>query len=556
MTKRHQVLIVGGGPVGLCLAADLGMRGVDCVLVEQGDDRTHSARIMMISVSSMEICRRLGLAEKIKNWGFPKDYPLNNVWVTSLSGYELARVNMASLNDSRPSPVSPEFQCHCPQTWFEPILREAALSHGSVKIHFETRLDSFVQDGDGIRATVTNLVTGNTEEIYASYMVGCDGYSSTVRKALCIKMRGLEFIDNSLSIEFLTDNLPALHDKGKALRYVCIGPEGTWASLLAVDGKQRWRMLLYGLNEDPEAIDPRAVVRRACGFDFEFTINSAKPWERRAMMADRFQDGRVFLAGDAAHTHLPNGGFGMNTGLMDASNLAWKLAGVLDGWADPRLLESYDIERRPVCHRAMDEAMTEFRRFTGSPSNTHIYAPTKEGAKVRQAIGQQIQTAYDKARGWDRPGIFLGHIYHPSPIVVDDGSALPVDDTYGYTPSSRPGARAPHAWLADGRSLCDLFGKNHVLLRLGANPPEVKTLIAAAAAVNVTIDVHEVPSADINELYGCKLALIRPDGHVAWRGDNVPVNAAAIIDRIRGAGLAAAGRVALHIDEDRLAAAQ
>src|SRR5206468_1537258 len=117
----------------------------------------------------------------------------------------------------------------------------------------------------------------------------------------------------------------------------------------------------------------------------------------------------------------------------------------------------------------------------GSPTNTHIYAPTKEGAKVRQAIGQQIQTAYDKARGWDRPGIFLGHIYHPSPIVVDDGSALPVDDTYGYTPSSRPGARAPHAWLADGRSLCDLFGKNHVLLRLGANPPEVKTLTAAAA---------------------------------------------------------------------------
>ncbi|HEY5210929.1 MAG TPA: FAD-dependent monooxygenase [Stellaceae bacterium] len=554
--KRHSVIIVGGGPIGLCLAADLGSRGVDCVLLEQTDNHTRSARIMQIAVSTMEICRRFGIAEKVKNWGFPRDYPWDNVWMTSLNGYELGRVKMASLAETRASPFSPEFQCHCPQTWFEPILRDAAMSYPSATFRFHTRLDSFVQDGDGVRATVTDLAAGTTEEIAADYLVGCDGYSSSVRQALGIRMRGLEFIDHSLSIEFLTPDLPGLHNKGKALRYVCIGPEGTWASLMAVNGRDRWRVLLYGLNEDPEAVDAAAVVRRICGRDFDFTIESAKPWERRAVIADRFQDGRVFIAGDAAHTHLPNGGFGMNTGLGDAINLGWKLAAVVEGWAAPHLLDSYDIERRPICHRVMDEAMTEFHRFTGSPSNPHIDAPTKQGARVRQTIGDQIQSAYEKARGWDRLGIYLGHIYCPSPIVVDDGTALPPDDTYGYAPSAHPGARAPHAWLDDGRSLLDLFGQTYVLLRLGANPPDAPALKAAAAARGVTLAVHEVASDEVAALYGCTLVLVRPDGHVAWRGDADPGNALAIIDRIRGAGIAAAARVALAAGEEHLVPAQ
>jgi len=542
--RRVPILIVGGGPIGLALAADLGRRGISCLLVEQGDGRVRSARIMLISVRTMELCRQLGIADKVKYWGFPADFPQDNVWVTSLTGYELARVKMASLADTKPTPFSPEFQVHCPQTWFEPILQSAALGSPGVDVRYQCRMETFQQEPDKMTATLRNVATGEIETIEADYLVGCDGYGSTVRDALGIFMRGRQLIDYSLSIEFLTDDLPGLHNKGRALRYVCIGPEGTWASLMAVDGKKRWRVMLYGVDEDPSEIDPAAVIRRIVGKDFAFTVDSAKPWVRRAVIADRFQDGRVFLAGDAAHTHLPNGGFGMNTGMRDAMNLGWKLAAVLGGWAHPGLLDSYDIERRPVCHRAMDEALVEFQRFTGSPRYPHIDAPTPAGIKARQTVGEAMQKAYDRARGWDRLGIHLGYIYHPSPITVDDGTPLPPDDTYGYTPTARPGARAPHAWLPDGRSLLDLFGKNHVLLRFGPMPPDSEPLLEAARTRYVKIDVHDVASAEIAALYQSRLALVRPDGHVAWRADAVPRDALAVIDRIRGAAAWASGCIA------------
>jgi 2-polyprenyl-6-methoxyphenol hydroxylase-like FAD-dependent oxidoreductase len=313
---------------------------------------------MMISVRTMEMCRSFGIADRVRNWGFPADYPQDNVWVTSLNGYRLAHVPMRSLGDSKPSQYSPEFQVHCPQTYLEPIFEELASSFPTVTIRHSTRFDALEQDGEGVAVRLENAQTGKHELVRADYVVGCDGYSSSVRQALGIRMRGQDFIDYSLSIEFLCDDLSALHGQGKALRYVFVGPEGSWGSMMAVDGRKRWRILLYGINEDPATIDVHAVIRRMVGRSFDYALDSAKPWVRRAVVADSFQDGRVFLAGDAAHTHLPNGGLGMNTGLGDAINLGWKLAGVLDGWAEPAILDSYDPERRPICHRAMEGALS------------------------------------------------------------------------------------------------------------------------------------------------------------------------------------------------------
>jgi 2-polyprenyl-6-methoxyphenol hydroxylase-like FAD-dependent oxidoreductase len=533
--RRTSVLIVGGGPVGLALAADLGRRDVPCMLVEQHAPHVRSARIMLISVRTMEMCRSFGVADKVRNWGFPADYPQDNVWATNLNGYRLAHVPMRSLGDSKPSPYSPEFQAHCPQTYLEPILEELASSFPSVTIRHNTKFVGLEQDDEGVTVRLENAQTGEPEVVTAAYLVGCDGYSSSVRQELGIRMRGQDFIDYSLSIEFLCEDLQVLHRQGRALRYVFIGPEGTWGSLMAVDGRKRWRILLYGINEDPSAIDVHAVIRRMVGRDFDYTLDSAKLWERRAVIADSFQDGRVFLAGDAAHTHLPNGGFGMNTGLGDAMNLGWKLAGVVDGWAEPAMLDSYDIERRPVCHRAMEEALAEFRRFTASPSIAHIDAPTPKGEETRKAIGRGIQTAYDEARGWDRLGIHLGHIYHPSPIIVRDGTPLPQDDTFDYDPTSFPGARAPHAWLADGRSTLDLFGDGYVLLTFGPARPDATALIEAALLRDFPLTLHHIQAAVIAELYDTRFVLVRPDGHVAWRGDRLPQDCVALLDHIRGA---------------------
>jgi 2-polyprenyl-6-methoxyphenol hydroxylase-like FAD-dependent oxidoreductase len=532
---KTSVLIVGGGPIGLALAADLGRRGVRCMLVEQHGRHLRSARIMMISVRTMEMCRSFGVADKVRDWGFPADYPHDNVWVTNLNGYRLAHVPMRSLGESEPSQYSPEFQVHCPQTYLEPIFEELASSFSCVTIRHNTKFNALEQDGEGVTVRLENKETEAHETVRADYVVGCDGYSSSVRQALGIRMRGQDFIDYSISIEFLCDDLPALHAQGKALRYVFVGPEGTWGSMMAVDGRKRWRVLLYGINEDPSTIDVHGVIRRMVGRDFDYTLDSAKPWVRRGVIADSFQDGRVFLAGDSAHTHLPNGGLGMNTGLGDAINLGWKLAGAIDGWADSALLDSYDTERRPVCHRAMEEALSEFKRFTASPSNPHIEAPTHKGADARKLVAHVIQASYDKARGWDRFGIHLGHIYHPSPIVAPDSTPLPDDDTFDYAPTSFPGARAPHAWLSGGRSTLDLFGNGHVLLTFGRTKPDAQALTEAASARGLDLALHHIEAPEIAELYGSTMVLVRPDGHVAWRGDRLPQDCVPLIDRIRGA---------------------
>lgn len=309
MTRRVPVLIVGGGPVGLLLAAELGWRGIECLLVEQDppEERVKFSRIMVVGVRTMEFLRRLGAAERVKNWDFPRDFPLDNVFVTSLTGYELARLEMYSLGSIKPNPWSPEHQWHCPQYVLDPILQELAASFPGVRLRYRCRLDGFEDRGDAVVASIVDEATGGLQTIEADYLIGCDGFASTVRDRLGIAMQGEYFIDRSLNIEFRTPNLSGFHDKGNAGRYICVGPEGTWSTTMAVDGRELWRILLYTKSEDVSSIDASAIVRRLMGKDFPFTVSAVVGWSRRALNAARFRKGRVFLAGDAAHSHPPMG---------------------------------------------------------------------------------------------------------------------------------------------------------------------------------------------------------------------------------------------------------
>ncbi|MGH7088733.1 MAG: FAD-dependent monooxygenase, partial [Stellaceae bacterium] len=452
-----------------------------CLLVDQDppEARVQFSRIMQVGVRTMEFLRRLGAVDRVKNWDFPPDFPFDNVFVTNLTGYELARFEMYSLGAIPPNPWSPEHQWHCPQYVFDPILQELAQSFPSVRLRYRCRLESFEDMGDAVEATLVDGATGARERVRARYLVGCDGAASTVRHGLGIAMEGEPFIDQSLNIEFRTPDLGRHHDKGPAGRYLCVGPEGTWSTTMAVDGRELWRILLYTKTEDVSGVDPAAIVRRLMGKDFDFTIAAVVGWNRRALNARAFSKGRVFLAGDAAHSHPPNGGFGMNTGAADAADLGWKLAAVLDGWAPPALLETYGIERRPVCQRAIDEAMRELGRLRDE-AHPGIDAPTEEGARLRRELGERLKRGFAGSRVWYRWGMHLGYIYDPSPIAAPDGTQLPPDDTYGYRPTARPGARAPHVWLKANpgekpRSTLDLYGKGFVLLRLGKSPPMVDT---------------------------------------------------------------------------------
>jgi 2-polyprenyl-6-methoxyphenol hydroxylase-like FAD-dependent oxidoreductase len=538
-TVETPVLIAGGGPIGLALAADLGRRGVATLLVEERENKLNPAKMLEVSVRTMEFCRQLGIVDKVRTWGFPSDWPLDSVFVTDMQGYELGRVRMPALGAQAHLSVSPERGMPCPQTWFDPILQDHARSFPHVTLRHCVKLESFVQDAGGVTATLHDRQHGRTETVRAKYLVGCDGFASTVRNLLGIEIRGEPHIDWSMTIYLRIPDLSAQHDKGKAFRYVFVGPEGTWSFLSIVDGKDLWRLQLVDLDEDRlQNADIPALVRRFMGRDVAYTIEDKNLWERKRTVADRFMDGRVFLAGDAAHAHPPNGGLGMNTGIQDAFDLGWKLAAVLDGWGGEGMLESYDYERRPASARAAEVSLKNYRRLVSAAQRAEIYSATAEGDAARRAIGDRLVEENEKT--WHPVGVHLGYIYHPSLIVVPDGTPKPEDDTVGYQPTAFPGARAPHVWLAPEKSMLDLFGDGFALLKFSDVSTEV--IERAAARRGVPLRIHRIEHREAAALYGRGLVLVRPDGHVAWRGDSEPRDALALIDTVRGAGPRIAAR--------------
>ena len=529
------VLIAGGGPIGLALAADLGRRGVETLLVEERDDKLAPAKMLEVSVRTMEFCRGLGIAEKVRNWGFPHDLPLDSVFVTDLQGYELGRVRTASLGSRQDSDFSPERGRPCPQTWFDPILQNCARSFAQVTLRYQTKLESFTQDAGGVSATLRER-SGRAETVRAQYLVGCDGFESTVRKLLGIGIKGEPHIDWSMTIYLRIPELPSRH--GLTYRYVFVGPEGTWSFLTLVNGKDLWRLQLVDIDDRKlNNVDIAAMMRRCMGREVAYTVEHKDLWVRKRTVADRFADGRVFIAGDAAHAHPPNGGLGMNTGLQDAFDLGWKLAAVLDGWGGEHLLESYDAERRPASARAAEVSLQNYRRLISAEQRAEIYSATADGEAARRAIGARLVEENEKS--WHPVGVHLGYIYHPSPIVVPDGTPQPEDDTFGYQPTAFPGARAPHVWLAPGKSTLDLFGDGFVLMKFAEVP--TAAIEAAARERGVPLKVERIEHAEAAALYGRTLVLVRPDGHVAWRANAEPEDAALLIDTVRGKtpGLAA-----------------
>lgn len=538
------VVIVGAGPIGLALAADLGSRGIDAVVLERHQTaETPDPKIMYISVRTMELCRRLGVAEAVRNWGFPRDHPHDTVFVTSMAGYELSRIPVPALDATPPSPVSPEGTVHCPQNWFDPVLRRRAEEFDSISFRYGVELVDLRPDDDGVTAHVRDRESGATSQIRARYLVGCDGYRSTVRELLGVPMTGQDQLDFSVNILFRSAQLRRAHRFGDALRYVLIGPGGTWATLWAVDGRELWRLTVYGTDQAYiESLDPDAAVVRLGYPDLRYEILAVTRWTRRAMVAERMQRGPVFLAGDSAHAMPPNGGLGMNTGFADAINLGWKLAAVLDGWADRALLDSYEVERLPVVRRTVAEGLRNYARLTSDTAFAGLDAPTAEGAQLREQLGRRLHE--QNLRAWRPMGIHLGYVYDTSPVVAHD-HVCPTE-IEPYVPSTAPGARAPHAWLDDGRSTLDLFGRCYTLLRIGAQPPDATALVTAAAARSMPLDVHHLAGPAVAELYEKSLVLVRPDGHVAWRSNEEPRQAAAILDLVtgvpRGAGRAGTAR--------------
>jgi 2-polyprenyl-6-methoxyphenol hydroxylase-like FAD-dependent oxidoreductase len=538
MTQHVPVLIVGAGPVGLALAGELGWRGVACLLVEKTDGAITAPKMDMVGIRTMEFCRRWGIAEWVENSPYPRDYPQDNVYVTALTGYELGREVVPAKNQEKRPPQSPQNRERCPQDMFDPILRRFVGTLPAASLKFKTELLELAEESDLVRATLKDLESDETYEVTADYLIGADGGGSGVRQRVGIAMSGTPVLTYATNIIFRCRDLPALHDKGKAYRFIFIGPEGTWLTIVAIDGADRWRMSIVGAEEKRTFSEEeiRAMIRRAMGKDFDYEILSIVPWVRRELVADSYGAKRVFIAGDAAHLMSPTGGFGMNTGIGDAVDLGWKLEAVLRGWGGSGLLASYETERKPVAQRNVAESSGNLRRMLSSRDRRpppELFEPGPTADAARREFGDWY--AETMRREWHTLGIHLGYRYDASPVILPDGAPAPEDSVAAYTQTSRPGSRAPHVWLADGRSTLDLFGRGFVLLRLGKDAPAGAGLVAAAERSGLPLEIVTIAEPAVVEAYERKLVLVRPDGHVAWRGDAEPREPARVLDVVRGA---------------------
>jgi 2-polyprenyl-6-methoxyphenol hydroxylase-like FAD-dependent oxidoreductase len=513
------VLIAGAGPVGLALACELGLRGIDCLIVEKRDGRVHVPKMSLVSAGSMEFCRRWGIAKQVRTAVWSENHALDFVYMETLAGRELARIKIPSYAQKTPD-WTPEGMAQCPQIYFDPILAGRVAQLKGVTFAYNTSLEEFTDTGEDVTATLADAVTGVTREVHARYLIGCDGASSVVRDALGIELAGIGAIANSVNIFFRAPLLTGMHTKGWARIYRPIDDEGCWSELIPIDGRELWRLTVF---DDPRyEKDPMAALKRMAGFDVPCEIISTLLWERRDSVAESYGRGRVFLAGDSAHQSSPTGGAGMHTGMEEAVNLAWKLAAVLQGWGGPHLLASYEAERRPIAQRNIDLSTGTYRALRSIPPVAGIDRSTawKTTNMPRYSIPDHVRSCPS---------------FEASPIVVDDGSPALERAPAQHVASTRPGARAPHAWLADGRSTIDVFGEGYVLLRLGPDAPSGMALVAAAAARGLPMTTIHIADPAIAKVYEQPLVLVRPDFHIAWRGVDPGSQAAAIIDTVRGA---------------------
>jgi 2-polyprenyl-6-methoxyphenol hydroxylase-like FAD-dependent oxidoreductase len=537
MTNRVPVLILGGGPVGLALAGDLGWRGIDSVLVEARTATIFQPKMDMIGIRSMEFCRRWGIVEDVHQAGYNRDYIQDCAWVTDLNGYEFGREEFPSPRQERAPKQSPEHRERCPQNFFDPVLSRFARKSGHADIRYRTELVSFVDHGDYVTATLRSREDGTEYELEATYLIGCDGGDSTVRQMLGIQMSGEGALTYTSNAIFRCDGLEKLHTSKPAYRYIFIGPEGTWATLVAINGRDQWRFSLIGDDSQQEVTEEemRAAINRAMGKEFEFEILSILPWVRRQLVADNYRKGNVFIAGDAAHLTSPTGGFGMNTGLLDAVNLSWKLAANIQGWGGEALLDSYEYEQRPVAIRNVTEAGDNLKRMLGPRVAQPQPEVFNDDSPQTEAARREYGDAYTEAmkQEWFSIGIHLGYVYEGSPVIVPDGTPQPPLAVQSYEPTARPGHRAPHVWLSEDKSLLDEFGREFVCLRFDP-AVEVAEFEAAAAVEGVPLRIVDVDNAEAAELYAAKLVLVRPDGQVAWRGDELVPDTAGLIGRISG----------------------
>src|SRR5919106_2325189 len=536
-SKYVPVLIAGAGPVGLSLAIELAWRGIRCLVVEQTDGSVDFPTTNLANTRTCEHLRRWGIADRMRfESGYPTDYPRNYLFVTRMDGYEIARFDHPANGDpASRSPFSPEGRLWISKPYFDPVLHRHVATLPTVELRYNTAFDSFQQDGRKVAAKIVDTKSGRDESIEADYLVGCDGGRSTIRRALGIQYQGVFSQGMNVAVLFRSPLLKSI-SYGPAVMYQIINAQIN-GTIAAVDGNELWRLNIRNVNQEQiDALNAPEKLRHALGENIPFELLDVRPWTGHCVVAEKYQKHRVFLAGDAAHLNWPTGGFGMNTGVGDAVDLGWKLAAVLQGWGDVRLLDSYSTERKPIAMINVNEAAEMRANYDHqTPFSPKIEENSEEGNQLRDQARAAIMRTRAKEFRHDSAGIELGYRYENSPICIPDGTPAPPLDHGLYVPSTWPGVRAPHVWLKDGRSTLDLFGKGFTFLNLSGQAADTNTVTRATNLIGLPMKTIAIDEPKVRQAYERNFVLVRPDGHVAWRRDTIPPNAEEIIDKVRGA---------------------
>jgi 2-polyprenyl-6-methoxyphenol hydroxylase-like FAD-dependent oxidoreductase len=547
-----RVLIVGGGPVGTTLAMDLAWRGIDVIVAEQRHcGEPPSVKCNHVAARTMEIFRRLGVASRVRDAGLPHDYPNDVAFRTTTTGIEMGRIKIPCRRDRftvKDGPdgwwPTPEPPHRINQIYLEPELVAHAAAMPGVSYLNRTKVLGFTQIADTVTAEAQNLDSGQTLLITADYLIGCDGPASEIRRQIGARLTGDAMINRTQSTYIRAPALMRMMQAVPAWSTQSLNPRRS-AGMFAVDGRETWLIHNY---LRPDETDFAAVDRDRCirlilgvGSEFEYEILAHENWIGRRMLADRFRNGRVFICGDAAHIWVPYAGYGMNAGIADAMNLSWMLAGVLQGWAAPTILDAYEAERRPITEQvsryAMNTAISLMRARAEVPENIEDSGP--EGDAVRERMGRAMYEL--NVAQFCCGGLNFGYYYDCSPIIAPDGEAAPPYTMYDFTPSTVPGCRTPHVRLRDGSSLYDALGPAFTLLRFDRSVP-VDAIAGAAAKRGMPLSVLDVGLDEERSPYAHKLVMSRPDQHVAWRGDAQPDDSLGLIDLIRGAATLSSSR--------------
>lgn len=538
------VTIVGAGPVGLTLAIDLAQRGIQVTVIEtRHRGEQPSPKCNHVSARSMEIFRRLGLAKSLRDAGLPADYPNDISYRTSFTGNEISRIPIPCRRDRYTAEGGPDTWWPTPepphrinQIFLEPIIFEFAAAQKNIQIINRTQVIDCGQDEDGVTCYAKNVDTNEPITIRSQFLIGCDGGRSSIRKMIGAALSGTDVVSRVQSTYIKAPSLIKLQKFERAWATFSINPRRT-GNVYAIDGKENWLVHNYLKDDeaDFESIDRDWAIRQILGVDekFEYEVLSKEDWFGRRLVADRFRDRRMFICGDAAHLWVPMAGYGMNAGIADAMNLSWTLAAYINGWAGPAILNTYQVERQPITEQVSNFAMNhEYalakERKKASPL---LEEDTPEGQAARDELGQSL---YDlNVKQYCCAGLNFGYFYDKSNVISYDGEAHPAYTINTFTSSTVPGCRLPHIWLENHESLYDKLGDGLSLLQFG-DEASGEGLINAAKEMNIPLKLIKLENNYKDDVYKENLILVRPDLHIAWRGNTIPVDCSALLKLVTG----------------------